>query len=172
MQTLAEGVLLSVLEGDVPMLLVRLNGILHVIGRICTHGYGDLEAGDLDNGCVVCPCTVSITEARASGLSTPSCSHGAALGRKTIPCRAKRGSISSIVDELGSAAWGKSSVTIVNLKFDFRACGQAIFQHLADADVVARLGPGVDVGPLRENDNGLPVAADEYFARQKSVLSR
>lgn len=51
----AEGVLHGVLVGDVPVLLVRLNGTIHAIGRICTHEYADLADGYLDDGCVVCP---------------------------------------------------------------------------------------------------------------------
>lgn len=52
---LAEGVLRGVLVGAVPVLLVRLNGIIHAIGRICTHEYADLAEGQLEDGCVVCP---------------------------------------------------------------------------------------------------------------------
>ena len=52
---LAEGVLHGLLVDDVPVLLVRLNGIIHAIGGICTHEYADLAEGELDNACVVCP---------------------------------------------------------------------------------------------------------------------
>lgn len=38
---LTEGVLHGLLVGDVSVLLVRLNGIIHAIGRICTHEYTD-----------------------------------------------------------------------------------------------------------------------------------
>lgn len=51
----AEGMLCGVYAGDVPVLLIRLNGIIHAIGRICTHEYADLADGELDDGCVVCP---------------------------------------------------------------------------------------------------------------------
>lgn len=40
---------------DVPVLLVRLRGTVHAMGRICTHEDADLAEGTLDDGCVVCP---------------------------------------------------------------------------------------------------------------------
>ena len=52
---IAEGALYGAFARDVPVLLVRLNGVIHAIGRICTHEYADLAEGELDDGCVVCP---------------------------------------------------------------------------------------------------------------------
>lgn len=50
-----ENALLGVDLGDVPVLLVRIGGDVHAMGRICTHEYADLAEGELDDGCVVCP---------------------------------------------------------------------------------------------------------------------
>lgn len=49
------GRLYGVRVGEVPVLLVRLNGVVYAIGRICTHEYADLADGELEDGCVVCP---------------------------------------------------------------------------------------------------------------------
>ena len=50
-----EGGLFSIDVGDVPVLLVRLNGVIYAIGRICTHEDQDLAEGWLHDGCIVCP---------------------------------------------------------------------------------------------------------------------
>ena len=50
-----EGALYGIDVGTVPVLLVRLNGAIHALGRICTHEYADLAEGELDAGCVICP---------------------------------------------------------------------------------------------------------------------
>lgn len=52
---LAEGALHGVCVNGVPVLLVRVTGTLHAIGRICTHEDADLAEGYIDGGCVVCP---------------------------------------------------------------------------------------------------------------------
>ncbi len=52
---IVEGGLYGADVADVPVLLVRLNGIVHAIGRICTHEYADLAEGRIEDGCVVCP---------------------------------------------------------------------------------------------------------------------
>lgn len=50
-----EGGLFGAQAGEVPVLLVRLNGAVHAIGRVCTHEDQDLAEGWLHDGCVVCP---------------------------------------------------------------------------------------------------------------------
>lgn len=52
---LGEGELHGVSVGEVPVLLVRLDGHVYALGRICTHEYADLAEGSVENGCVVCP---------------------------------------------------------------------------------------------------------------------
>ena len=51
----AEGTLYGIDVNEEPVLLVRIGGALHAIGRICTHEYADLAEGELDGKCVVCP---------------------------------------------------------------------------------------------------------------------
>lgn len=53
--SIGEGELLGVYAGDVPVLLVRLEGRIHALGRMCTHQDVDLAEGYTDGGCVVCP---------------------------------------------------------------------------------------------------------------------
>lgn len=50
-----EGALYAAVVDGVPVLLVRLNGVVHAIGRICTHEDADLAQGSIEDGCVVCP---------------------------------------------------------------------------------------------------------------------
>ena len=50
-----EGGLFGTVIHGVPVLLVRLNGVVHAIGRICTHQDADLAEGAIEDGCVVCP---------------------------------------------------------------------------------------------------------------------
>lgn len=50
-----EGGLFGATVDGVPVLLVRLNGVVHAIGRICTHQDADLAEGSIEDGCVVCP---------------------------------------------------------------------------------------------------------------------
>lgn len=50
-----EGGLYGTYADDTPVLLTRLEGVIHAMGRICTHEYADLAAGELEDGCVVCP---------------------------------------------------------------------------------------------------------------------
>lgn len=52
---IVEGKLFGTSAGDLPLLLVRLRGVLHAIGRICTHEDQDLAEGWIQDGCVVCP---------------------------------------------------------------------------------------------------------------------
>jgi len=52
---IGEGELLGTNIGDVPVLLVRLDGQIHALGRICTHQYADLAVGYMEDRCVVCP---------------------------------------------------------------------------------------------------------------------
>ena len=51
----SEGTLYGIDANEEPVLLVRIDGVIHAIGRICTHEYADLAEGELDDGCVVCP---------------------------------------------------------------------------------------------------------------------
>lgn len=50
-----EGELLGTSVANEPVLLVRLHGVLHAIGRICTHEDQDLAEGWMNDGRVVCP---------------------------------------------------------------------------------------------------------------------
>lgn len=50
-----EGGLYGTTVDGVPVLLVRLNGAVHAIGRICTHQDADLAEGSIEDGCIVCP---------------------------------------------------------------------------------------------------------------------
>lgn len=52
---IVEGDLFGTRVDGVPVLVVRLHGILHAIGRICTHEDQDLAEGWIRDGCVVCP---------------------------------------------------------------------------------------------------------------------
>lgn len=54
-QEVIEGQLLGVTVGDVDVLLVRIDGQVRAMGRICTHQYADLAEGTIENRCVVCP---------------------------------------------------------------------------------------------------------------------
>ncbi len=40
---------------EIPVLLVRSEGRIHALGRMCTHQYVDLADGQLEDRCVVCP---------------------------------------------------------------------------------------------------------------------
>lgn len=52
---IGDGELFGTDIGEVPVLLVRLDGRIRALGRICTHQYADLADGQLEDGCVVCP---------------------------------------------------------------------------------------------------------------------
>lgn len=51
---LVQGALLGVDAGDMRVPLVRTNGIIRAIGRICTREDADRAEGQLNRGCVVC----------------------------------------------------------------------------------------------------------------------
>lgn len=50
-----EGVLFGLRVAEVPVLLVRLEGRIYALGRMCTRQYVDLADGKIEDGCVVCP---------------------------------------------------------------------------------------------------------------------
>ncbi|HLI94629.1 MAG TPA: Rieske 2Fe-2S domain-containing protein [Candidatus Baltobacteraceae bacterium] len=52
---IVEGNLYGVSVRETPLLLVRLEGVIRAIGRICTHEFADLAEGQIEDGCVVCP---------------------------------------------------------------------------------------------------------------------
>ncbi len=53
--SVGDGELLGTYAGEVPVLLVRYEGRIHALGRMCTHEYVDLADGDMQGGCVICP---------------------------------------------------------------------------------------------------------------------
>lgn len=52
---IGEGKLFGTFVGGIPILLVRFRGVIHAIGRICTHEDQDLAEGWIEGDCVVCP---------------------------------------------------------------------------------------------------------------------
>lgn len=67
---LGEGELHGVSVGEVPVLLVRLDGHVYALGRICTHEYADLAEGRIEDGCVVCPLHGSKFDLRTGAVLT------------------------------------------------------------------------------------------------------
>lgn len=53
--SIGEGELVGTYAGEVPVLLVRFEGRIHALGRMCTHQNVDLADGYIERGCVVCP---------------------------------------------------------------------------------------------------------------------
>jgi nitrite reductase/ring-hydroxylating ferredoxin subunit/uncharacterized membrane protein len=56
----AEGKLVRVMAGEMPVLVVRLNGKLNAIANTCTHAGGPLNEGSLAHGEVTCPWHASV----------------------------------------------------------------------------------------------------------------
>lgn len=50
-----EGQMKRAMAGSMPVLAVRRNGVLHVIGDVCSHAGGPLHEGSLDGDRVTCP---------------------------------------------------------------------------------------------------------------------
>ena len=51
----AEGALVRVMAGPLPVLVVRRGGRLHAVGAVCSHAGGPLDEGTLEGDAVVCP---------------------------------------------------------------------------------------------------------------------
>ena len=41
--------------GEVPVVVVRVNGVVRVLADRCSHMSGPLSGGDLDGACLTCP---------------------------------------------------------------------------------------------------------------------
>lgn len=88
-EDVAEGDLYGTTVDGVPVLLVRLNGIVHAMGRICTHQDADLSEGSIEEGCVVCPLHGSKFDlvtgaAHAAGVRTGAGLRSLRRGRKDL----------------------------------------------------------------------------------------
>jgi nitrite reductase/ring-hydroxylating ferredoxin subunit/uncharacterized membrane protein len=65
-----EGHMTRVMAGPMPVLAIRRNGVLHVIGNVCSHAGGPLHEGTLAGDRVTCPWHASqfrITDGRVKG---------------------------------------------------------------------------------------------------------
>ena len=52
---LPEGTPVRQLLGEVPVVAIRVNGVVHVLADRCSHMSGPLSGGDLADGCLTCP---------------------------------------------------------------------------------------------------------------------
>lgn len=69
-EEVGERALFGTQVADVPVLLVRIDGTLYAMGRICTHEDADLAEGTIDDRCVVCPLHGSRFDVRTGAALT------------------------------------------------------------------------------------------------------
>jgi 3-phenylpropionate/trans-cinnamate dioxygenase ferredoxin subunit len=68
---IAPGTTRRVVAGDLELLLCNAGGAIYAIEDVCTHDGGELDQGELDGMCVVCPRHGATFDVRTGAATLP-----------------------------------------------------------------------------------------------------
>ncbi len=63
-----EGASVAIIVKGRPILLSRIEGVFYAIDAVCTHKYGYLPMGSIENACVICPAHLAGFDVRTGRL--------------------------------------------------------------------------------------------------------